>query len=78
MRTFSIMETQHNLSKVLKVVEAGQKVGITRRKHLVAQLVPVQEAVEFPNFVERARGIWGGRWQGTASQSLLDESRGER
>jgi antitoxin (DNA-binding transcriptional repressor) of toxin-antitoxin stability system len=78
MRTFSIMETQHNLSQVLRVVESGQKVGITRRKHLVAQIVPVQEAVEFPDFVERARMAWSGRWKGIASEALLDESRGER
>jgi len=72
------METQHNLSQVLRVVESGQKVGITRRKHLVAQIVPVQVAVEFPDFVERARVVWSGRWKGIASEALLDESRGER
>ena len=78
MRTFSIMETQHNLSQVLRVVEAGHKVGITRRKHLIAQIVPVQETIEFPDFVERARMVWGGAWQGATSGALLDESRGER
>jgi len=72
------MKTQHNLSQVLRVVEAGQKDGITRRKHLIAQIVPVQESVEFPDFVERARIVWGGRWQGVTSEALLDESRGER
>lgn len=72
------METQHNLSQVLRVVEAGQKVGITRRKHLIAQIVPVQEPIEFPDFVERARVVWGGHWKGIASEALLDESRGER
>ena len=72
------METQHHLSQVLRVVEAGQKDEITRRKHLIAQIVPVQESVEFPDFVERARIVWGGRWQGVTSEALLDESRGER
>lgn len=78
MKTFSIMEAQHNLSQVLRIVESGQKVGITRRKHLVAQLVPVAKAVEFPDFVERARQVWGGEWNGLGSGALLDESRGER
>ena len=72
------METQHNLSQVLRVVEAGQKVGITRRKHLIAHVIPVQEPVEFPDFVERARKVWGEDWQGVTSGALLDESRGER
>jgi antitoxin (DNA-binding transcriptional repressor) of toxin-antitoxin stability system len=77
MRTFSIMEVQHNLSKVLSVVDTGQSVGITRRKHLVARIVPAREAVvAWPNFTDRAAKIWGGPWQGVPSQSLLDESRG--
>jgi len=72
------MATQHNLSQVLRVVESGQKVGITRRKHLIAQIIPVQEPIEFPDFVERAGMVWGGPWKGVTSASLLDESRGER
>ena len=72
------METQHNLSQVLRVVEAGHTVGITRRKRLIAHLVPVQEPVGFPDFVGRARTVWGGGWQGVASEALLDESRGDR
>jgi antitoxin (DNA-binding transcriptional repressor) of toxin-antitoxin stability system len=34
------METQHNLSKVLREAEAGQEVQITRRKKVVARLLP--------------------------------------
>ncbi|MEI6032752.1 MAG: hypothetical protein WCS65_00550 [Verrucomicrobiae bacterium] len=58
------METQRNLSQVLRVVEAGQKAGITRRKHLIAQIVPVQAPVEFPDFVGRA--LEGSRIFGAA------------
>jgi len=32
MKTFSIMEVQHNFSRVLREVAAGHDVGITRRK----------------------------------------------
>ncbi|CAN5447970.1 hypothetical protein BH20VER3_BH20VER3_22060 [soil metagenome] len=39
-KQFSIMETQHNLSKVLREVEAGHEVQITRRKKVVARLLP--------------------------------------
>lgn len=51
------METQHNLSKVLREVEAGHEVQITRRKKVVARLLPPSdcEAVEFPDFTGRAR-----------------------
>jgi len=80
MKMFSIMETQHNLARVLREVEAGHEVGITRRNKLVARLLPVAEpdGVEWPDFLARARDIWGEEWTGTRSAALLDESRGDR
>jgi prevent-host-death family protein len=80
MKTFSIMEAQHNLARVLREVEAGHEVGITRRNQLVARLLPPagQSEVELPDFVGRARKVWGGAWEGGSSDDLLDESRGER
>ena len=79
-KTYSIMASQHNLAQVVREVEAGYEVGITRRKKLVARLLPPEEddQVEFPDFAERARKIWGDAWQGRSSQELVDESRGER
>jgi antitoxin (DNA-binding transcriptional repressor) of toxin-antitoxin stability system len=79
-KTVSIMEAQHNLSRVLKLVESGHEVGITRRKKVVARLLPPRDAgkVHFPDFSARARDIWGGGWQGASSDALLQESRGER
>ena len=78
MKTFSIMETQHNLARVLRQVEAGHEVGITRRKKLVARILPPTnpERVEFPDFAERAKRVWGKSWKGTSSSELLNESRG--
>ncbi|MEX0330690.1 MAG: type II toxin-antitoxin system Phd/YefM family antitoxin [Puniceicoccaceae bacterium] len=80
MKKVSIMEAQHNLSKVLQKVEEGQAVYVTRRKKVVAKIVPPtsEEPVKFPDFAGRARRTWGGKWSGTASSDLLDESRGNR
>jgi antitoxin (DNA-binding transcriptional repressor) of toxin-antitoxin stability system len=79
-KTFSIMETQHNLARVLREVAAGHEVGITRRKKLVARLLPPAEqvAVEFPDFVARARSVWKHGWTGASSADLLDLTRGDR
>jgi antitoxin (DNA-binding transcriptional repressor) of toxin-antitoxin stability system len=80
MKTFSIMETQHNLARVLREVTTGHEVGITRRKKLVARLLPPAEsvAVELPDFVARARRVWNGDWSGASSSELLEETRGSR
>lgn len=78
MKTFSIMEAQHNLARVLRVVDSGQRVGITRRKKLVAKIIPVDEPAPLPDFVARARSVWGKPWKGASSISLLDETRGAR
>ena len=80
MKKVSIMEAQHNLSKVLRQVEEGQAVYITRRKRVVAKIMPPEseETIEFPNFARRAKKTWGGPWSDTSSSELLDESRGKR
>ncbi|MEW6752108.1 MAG: type II toxin-antitoxin system prevent-host-death family antitoxin [Candidatus Latescibacterota bacterium] len=79
-RSYSIMQSQHNLAQVVREVEAGYEVQITRRKRPVARLVPPEEddRVEFPDFAARARRIWGGRWQGRSTDELVDEQRGAR
>ena len=79
-KTYSIMESQHNLAQVVREVEAGYEVAITRRKKLVARLLPPEEddRVEFPDFAARATRIWGEHWQGSSTDELLDEGRGQR
>lgn len=79
-KRYSIMETQHNLARVVRDVEAGYEVEITRRRRPVARLVrvDVQEPVDFPDFTVRAAAIWAGGWAGASSGELVDEGRGER
>ena len=74
------MDTQHNLARVLREVDQGYTVGITRRKRLVARIVPAQadDQIVFPDFVQRARQVWGDAWRGASSSKLLDEARGDR
>ncbi len=74
------MEAQHNLAVLLREVEAGRGLTITRRRRPVAVLLPVPAAVPvvFPDFEGRARRTWGGPWRGAGAQDLVDETRGER
>ena len=79
-KTYSIMQSQHNLAEVVREVEAGYEVEITRRKKLVARLVPPEEddRIELPDFAARARRVWGEAWQGSSTDELVDEGRGKR
>jgi len=80
MKTFSVMEAQHNLAALLREVEAGRELTITRRRKPVARLSPMPAGgpVVFPDFAARAGQTWRGAWQGAGTQELVDESRGER
>ncbi|MFW6181580.1 MAG: type II toxin-antitoxin system Phd/YefM family antitoxin [Spirochaetota bacterium] len=56
----SIRHLQHHLSDVMRSVEHGEEVLITRRNRVVAKLVPVEmqdEKVDWPDFLTRAKSI---------------------
>jgi len=80
MKTVSIMEAQHNLAALLREVEMGRELAITRRKKVVARLSPpvMDEKVEFPDFKARAKKTWEKGWRGVGSEVLLDETRGDQ
>ena len=74
------MQSQHNLAQVIRDVEAGYEVSITRRRKPVARVVAPEEddRVSLPDFGARAGAIWGDTWRGAGSDELLHDSRGER
>lgn len=77
MRTATVREVQHHLSKVLAWVEKGEEVQITRRNKAIAKIIPTNASarrVILPAFEARARQIWGQEPAGkTLSQVVLDE-----
>jgi prevent-host-death family protein len=78
MRTTSVYEVQHNFSKVLSWVNAGETVIIQRRNVPVAKLVPAEEkAPPLPNFLRRLNETYKGRVL-TDSKIILDELRDDR
>ena len=80
MRIFSITEVRVDFERLLREVEAGHEVGISRNQKLVARLLPPErkQRIQFPDFGQRARHIWRGATHGTSSDDLLYEARGDR
>ena len=80
MKVASVRKVQHHLSEVLRWVERGQEVSITRRNRIIAKMVPVgiRNPIEWPDFVGRARGIWGDRPRGTPASRIIIEQRADR
>ncbi len=80
MRTATVREAQHNLPRILRAVARGEVVEITRRNRTVARLVPATRRPEggLPDFVARARAIWGRGPEGQATSEIVIENRAER
>ena len=77
MKTASVREVQHHLSKVLAWVERGEEVQITRRNKTVARIVAAEAQgtrIAWPPFADRARQIWGPMPRGKSlSQTVVDD-----
>ncbi len=60
MKQASVRQLQHCLSDIIRWVDHGEEVKITRRNRVIARLVPDSERrvnVTMPDFAKRARKI---------------------
>ena len=75
MKKASVAEVQHNLNSVLKFVEQGEKVLLTRRNKVIAKIVPVYEMEnsDWPSFYERANEMFGNAQGKSPEQIILDD-----
>ena len=79
MRTATVRHVQHNLKEVLAWVDGGEEVQVVRRGKVVARLLPpAPQVAETPDFVARARSIWGDAPRGPRLSRLVSDARGER
>jgi prevent-host-death family protein len=80
-QTVSMRELQQNLKAVVARVERGDTVELTRRRRVVARLVPAAEArpvPPWPDLEARARAIFGDRILSPGASELLIQERNER
>lgn len=61
MKNVTLRQMQHHLSEVIRQVDHGQEVLVTRRRRVVARLVPVRPPPagrpRWPDFVRRAGAV---------------------
>jgi antitoxin (DNA-binding transcriptional repressor) of toxin-antitoxin stability system len=79
MKTATVRQVQHHLGEVLSWVERGEEVRVVRRKKVVARLLPPDpQPTEAPDFVGRARDVWGAKPRGARLSKIVSGSRGAR
>jgi antitoxin (DNA-binding transcriptional repressor) of toxin-antitoxin stability system len=79
MKSASVREVQHNLSAVLDWVARGEEVQVTKRRRVVARLLPPEPLiVATPDYCGRARKLWGPRPKGKSLSETVSDARGER
>ena len=80
MKTASVYEVQHNFSRILSWVAAGETVVIRRHRVPVAKLVPTKKEKprpKMPDFMARLKEDYGDHVT-PDSRAILDELREDR
>ncbi len=57
MRKVGLFEAKQKLSELVERASRGERIGITRRGKLAAQIVPTQEEVDLKEIFERMERI---------------------
>jgi antitoxin (DNA-binding transcriptional repressor) of toxin-antitoxin stability system len=77
MRTTTVQQVPQQWAEILGWIAAGEEVQVTEQDAIVAKFVPaVPGSVVHPDFVGRAKAIWGERPPGKLLSELVSEGRG--
>jgi len=73
MRRASVRDLRYRFPEVERLLQEGEKIEITRRKRVIARLVPVAPANprRRPDFLARLRTIYGDRTLKVSGARLL-------
>jgi antitoxin (DNA-binding transcriptional repressor) of toxin-antitoxin stability system len=77
MKRASIRELRYAFNKIERLLQQGQEVQITRRRRVIARLVPEtrQGSPQMPDFIERLRSIYGRKKLSVSGAELIAEDR---
>ena len=71
-------DLRYNFAAVENLLQAGEEVQITRRKRIIARLLPPAETgkTKRPDFLARLRSIYGDKRLAVSGAKLLSQERG--
>ena len=75
MKTASVQQVPHQWSEILRWVAAGEEVQVTQQDQVVARVVPAKP-VAMPDFLARAKSVWGEVPPGKPLSAVVSEARG--
>ncbi len=76
MRKASVRDLRYRFTEVERLLEQGEKIEITKRKRVIAQLLPARtRSRRRPDFLARLRSIYGDRTFEVSGAELLARER---
>ena len=75
MKTVSVQQVQEQWPEILRWVTAGEEVEVMQQDKVVARVVPATPVTQ-PDFLARAKAIWGEQPAGKLLSALIAEARG--
>ncbi len=72
MKTASVQQLPQKWTQILEWVAAGEEVELTAQEKVVARVVPASQ----PDFLARAKKIWGEQPSGQPLSELISQARG--
>ena len=77
MKKASIRELRYAFNKIERLLNQGEEVQITKRRRVIARLVPEnsQASPPMPDFLERMRAIYGDKKLKVSGAELISEDR---
>jgi antitoxin (DNA-binding transcriptional repressor) of toxin-antitoxin stability system len=78
MKQASVRDLRYHFSEVERLLQRGEKIEITKRKRVIAELVPVAPSAppKRPDVLARLRRIYGDKVMKVSNEELLAWERG--
>ncbi len=77
MKTASVRDLRYDFKKVERLLHRGEEIQITKRRKVIARLVPEknQSQAKLPDFRARVRAIYGDKVLSVSGAELISEDR---